>query len=225
MYSQGPQYPNSKFKTQLCRHFTQNGVCALAIRCQFAHGPQELRQNAQQPQSFPEQTIQTNAYNKVQGINPMIVNYKTQLCKHFNPQTGQCKNGPTCTFAHGENELNTMPHLQNQYLLMQQQMKQMNQQQMQAELTQQILVMILTNMEHIFPGQQQIIALLKQGQEKAKSGDTQGASEIIKLIIHDQDRSKEEKQQYQQIYNNAQRHYDQKLKDIQSSQQQQQQLY
>ena len=46
-------------------------------------------------------------------------------------------------------------------------------------------------------------------------GDTQGASAIIKTIIHDEARSKEEKQQYQQIYNNAQRHYDQKLKEAQ----------
>ncbi|CAD8057778.1 unnamed protein product [Paramecium primaurelia] len=222
MYQQATQYPNSKFKTQLCRHFTSNGVCALGLRCQFAHGPQELRANSLQT-GYVEQVIPANNFNKVQGINPMIVNYKTQLCKHFNPQTGQCKNGPTCTFAHGESELNTMPYLQSQYQQMQQQMKQMNQQQLQADLTQQILVMILTNMELIFPGQQQILYLLKQGQDKAKQGDTQGASDIIKQIIHDQERSKEEKQQYQQIYNNAQRHYDQKLKEIQS--QQQQQLY
>ncbi|CAD8058703.1 unnamed protein product [Paramecium sonneborni] len=213
-----PQYPNQKYKTQLCRHFITNGNCALGARCQFAHGRQELRTNPNGFQPNSEFNIPQNQQGtipiKVQPVNPMIANYKTQLCKHFNPQTGLCKNGVTCTFAHGEQELNQInPYFQNQYMLMQQQIKQQNQAQVQADLTQQILIMILTNMEHIFPGQQDIINLLKQGQEKAKQGDNQGASEIIKLIIHAEQRTKEEKQQYQQIYNNAQRHYDSKLKE------------
>ncbi|CAD8143920.1 unnamed protein product [Paramecium octaurelia] len=212
------QFPNQKYKTQLCRHFITNGNCALGARCQFAHGRQELRANANGFQPNSEFIMHQNPQGalplKVQPINPMIANYKTQLCKHFNPQTGLCKNGVTCTFAHGEQELNQMnPYFQNQYMLMQQQIKQQNQAQVQAELTQQILIMILSNMEHIFPGQLDIINVLKQGQEKAKQGDNQGASEIIKLIIHDEQRTKEEKQQYQQIYNNAQRHYDSKLKE------------
>ncbi|CAD8146902.1 unnamed protein product [Paramecium pentaurelia] len=214
------QFPNQKYKTQLCRHFITNGNCALGARCQFAHGRQELRANANvfQPNSdfmMPQQQQGTLPV-KIQPINPMIANYKTQLCKHFNPQTGICKNGVTCTFAHGEQELNQInPYFQNQYMqqIVQQQMKQQNQTQIQAELTQQIVIMILINMEHIFPDQQDIINQLRQGQEKAKSGDNQGASEIIKLIIHDEQRTKEEKQQYQQIYNNAQRHYDSKLKE------------
>ncbi|CAD8140899.1 unnamed protein product [Paramecium octaurelia] len=215
------QYPNQKYKTQLCRHFITNGNCALGARCQFAHGRQELRGNANgfQPNSdfVMPQHHQGALPVKVQPINPMIANYKTQLCKHFNPQTGLCKNGVTCTFAHGEQELNQInPYFQNQYMQQQivhQQIKQQNQAQIQAELTQQILIMILTNMEHVFPDSQDIINLLRQGQEKAKQGDNQGASEIIKLIIHDEQRTKEEKQQYQQIYNNAQRHYDSKLKE------------
>ncbi|CAD8060600.1 unnamed protein product [Paramecium sonneborni] len=214
------QFPNQKYKTQLCRHFITNGNCALGARCQFAHGRQELRANANGFQPNSDFNIHQNQQGsipiKVQTVNPMIANYKTQLCKHFNPQTGLCKNGVTCTFAHGEQELNQInPYFQNQYMqqLMQQQIKQQNQAQIQAELTQQILIMILTNMEHIFPGQQDIINILKQGQEKAKQGDNQSASEIIKQIIHDEQRTKEEKQQYQQIYNNAQRHYDSKLKE------------
>lgn len=49
---------------------------------------------------------------KIAGVNPMVANYKSRilweyqslamLCKHYNPMTGTCKNGPTCTFAHGE---------------------------------------------------------------------------------------------------------------------------
>ncbi|CAD8140866.1 unnamed protein product [Paramecium pentaurelia] len=212
------QQPNSKYKTQLCRHFITIGSCALGTRCQFAHGRQELRTNNQVMTNYIQPNMQQNnqvgTQNRVQNINPMIANYKTQLCKHFNPQTGQCKNGSTCTFAHGEQELNQInPYLQNQYMLMQKQIKQQNQATLQAELTQQILIMILTNMEAIFPGQNNILNLLRLGQEKAKQGDNQTASEIIKQIIHDESRTKEEKSQYQLIYNNAQNHYNQKLKE------------
>ncbi|KAM3146537.1 hypothetical protein pb186bvf_001506 [Paramecium bursaria] len=38
------QQANNKYKTQLCRHFSLNGVCALGMKCQFAHGQHELRQ-------------------------------------------------------------------------------------------------------------------------------------------------------------------------------------
>ena len=33
-----------KYKTQMCRHFTDHGDCPLQQYCQFAHGPAELRQ-------------------------------------------------------------------------------------------------------------------------------------------------------------------------------------
>jgi len=33
-----------KFKTQMCKHFLDDGECPLAQYCQFAHGPEELRQ-------------------------------------------------------------------------------------------------------------------------------------------------------------------------------------
>ncbi|KAM3146536.1 hypothetical protein pb186bvf_001505 [Paramecium bursaria] len=156
------------------------------------------------------------------GVNPMIANYKTLICKHFNPVTGQCKNGPNCTFAHGEHELNNNNYLQNTYMQQfannqsqfQMQKQQQSQQQLTAELTQQILVIILTHMETIFPGRKDIIEQLKKGQELASSGQTQEASDIIKQVIHDPQRTKEEKQQYQQIYNNAQKHYENKMKEL-----------
>ena len=30
---------NSRYKTQLCRHFQSQGVCHLGEHCSFAHGP------------------------------------------------------------------------------------------------------------------------------------------------------------------------------------------
>ena len=43
--NQGQFYTlKQKYKTQLCRHFTETGACPLDKYCQFAHGPTELRQ-------------------------------------------------------------------------------------------------------------------------------------------------------------------------------------
>jgi hypothetical protein len=53
--------------------------------------------------------------------------------------------------------------------------------------------------------------MLRQGQELAKAGNTQGASEIIKKIINDSQRTKEEKIMYQTIYDNAQMIYNQMI--------------
>lgn len=39
----GSKFNTQKFKTQLCRHFMQQGSCSQADACLFAHGEQELR--------------------------------------------------------------------------------------------------------------------------------------------------------------------------------------
>ena len=44
--NQGQFYTlKQKFKTQMCKHFLNNGECPLNQYCQFAHGPSELRQS------------------------------------------------------------------------------------------------------------------------------------------------------------------------------------
>ena len=43
--NQGQFYTlKQKYKTQMCKHFLKNGECPLRQYCQFAHGPDELRQ-------------------------------------------------------------------------------------------------------------------------------------------------------------------------------------
>lgn len=46
MYGNNGQFYNlkQKFKTQMCKHFLKDGECPLKQYCQFAHGPDELRQ-------------------------------------------------------------------------------------------------------------------------------------------------------------------------------------
>ena len=66
---------NSRYKTELCRSFGEQGRCKYGSKCQFAHGLGELREVARHPR------------------------YKTELCKRFHA-TGFCSYGTRCHFVH-----------------------------------------------------------------------------------------------------------------------------
>lgn len=63
------QESNSKYKTVICRHFTDKGYCSMKEKCHFAHGEKELR--------FASDPVPSNI--SVQ-LKPVSI-YKTQLCK------------------------------------------------------------------------------------------------------------------------------------------------
>lgn len=63
------------YKTELCRSFTETGICRYGHKCQFAHGGHELRPVLRHPK------------------------YKTEACKTFSI-TGQCPYGNRCRFIH-----------------------------------------------------------------------------------------------------------------------------
>ncbi|XP_076314199.1 mRNA decay activator protein ZFP36L1-like [Tachypleus tridentatus] len=73
------QANSSRYKTELCRPFEENGTCKYGDKCQFAHGLQELRTLARHPK------------------------YKTELCRTFHT-TGLCPYGPRCHFIHNNDE-------------------------------------------------------------------------------------------------------------------------
>ncbi|KAK7142064.1 hypothetical protein R3I94_011683 [Phoxinus phoxinus] len=80
----GPGGPNSqvnssRYKTELCRPFEENGVCKYGDKCQFAHGIHELRSLSRHPK------------------------YKTELCRTFHT-IGFCPYGPRCHFIHNAEE-------------------------------------------------------------------------------------------------------------------------
>jgi len=99
--NQGQFYTlKQKYKTQLCRHFTENGSCPLAQYCQFAHGPEELRQaNDPLPKNFGKT-----------ALGAVHSNYKTIPCKYWidagKPEDFHlvCKFGDSCSFYHNEAE-------------------------------------------------------------------------------------------------------------------------
>ncbi|CAI5715587.1 unnamed protein product [Hyaloperonospora brassicae] len=66
---------NNLYKTELCKHYTENGSCRYGPKCQFAHGEDELRGVLRHPK------------------------YKTTRCKAF-LSTGKCMYGSRCRFIH-----------------------------------------------------------------------------------------------------------------------------
>ncbi|KAI1284933.1 mRNA decay activator protein ZFP36L1 [Halotydeus destructor] len=70
---------SSRYKTEMCRPFEENGVCKYGEKCQFAHGYHELRNLHRHPK------------------------YKTELCRTFHT-TGFCPYGPRCHFIHNNSD-------------------------------------------------------------------------------------------------------------------------
>jgi len=66
---------NATYKTMMCTMFTQSGECNYGVRCQYAHGQEELRVVAPHPK------------------------FKTQMCNKYNSATG-CQYGDKCHFRH-----------------------------------------------------------------------------------------------------------------------------
>ncbi|XP_043930045.1 mRNA decay activator protein ZFP36L1 [Protopterus annectens] len=73
------QINSSRYKTELCRPYEENGSCKYGDKCQFAHGVNELRNLTRHPK------------------------YKTELCRTFHT-IGFCPYGPRCHFIHNAEE-------------------------------------------------------------------------------------------------------------------------
>eukprot|EP01113_Clastostelium_recurvatum_P006040 TRINITY_DN1272_c0_g1_i6.p1 TRINITY_DN1272_c0_g1~~TRINITY_DN1272_c0_g1_i6.p1 ORF type:complete len:301 (+),score=106.39 TRINITY_DN1272_c0_g1_i6:209-1111(+) len=65
------------YKTELCRSFAETNTCRYGLKCQFAHGRDELRPIIRHPK------------------------YKTEICKTFHT-TGTCPYGSRCRFIHSK---------------------------------------------------------------------------------------------------------------------------
>lgn len=70
---------SSRYKTELCRPYQENGTCKYGEKCQFAHGLKELRTITRHPK------------------------YKTDLCRTYH-SSGFCPYGPRCHFIHNLEE-------------------------------------------------------------------------------------------------------------------------
>ncbi|XP_069500348.1 mRNA decay activator protein ZFP36L1-like [Ambystoma mexicanum] len=70
---------SSRYKTEQCRTYRENATCKYGSKCQFAHGPEELRGLSRHPK------------------------YKTELCRTFHT-IGFCPYGARCHFIHNAEE-------------------------------------------------------------------------------------------------------------------------
>ncbi|KAM9318531.1 mRNA decay activator protein ZFP36L2 isoform 2-T2 [Pholidichthys leucotaenia] len=80
----GAQINSTRYKTELCRPFEENGACKYGEKCQFAHGFHELRSLSRHPK------------------------YKTEPCRTFHT-IGFCPYGPRCHFIHNADERRPAP--------------------------------------------------------------------------------------------------------------------
>ncbi|KAF4323752.1 hypothetical protein BBO99_00000874 [Phytophthora kernoviae] len=81
---------NNLYKTELCKHFTENGSCRYGSKCQFAHGEEELRGVLRHPK------------------------YKTTRCKAF-MSTGKCISDLSSTASESDDQESTKDLLVNPY--------------------------------------------------------------------------------------------------------------
>ena len=95
---------NPRYKTTLCKKFSSGKLCPYGDKCQFAHGPQELRMPLLQNQG---QNMGNNSNNKSQNN---YLNYKIVKCKNWE-KDHTCKYGAHCTFAHGDADLRNKAQL------------------------------------------------------------------------------------------------------------------
>ncbi|XP_076845847.1 mRNA decay activator protein ZFP36L1 [Brachyhypopomus gauderio] len=70
---------STRYKTELCRTYEESGTCKYGVKCQFAHGMEELR-----------------------GLN-RHPKYKTEPCRTFHT-IGFCPYGARCHFIHNADE-------------------------------------------------------------------------------------------------------------------------
>jgi len=104
MHSQ-QQMQNPRFKTSMCIAFAKNGYCIKMAACQYAHGPQELRNGSGPPMVTPTSGMMGGMDKNGSG------NYKTAMCKNV-LEKGHCSHGDNCHYAHSSAELRaktTMP--------------------------------------------------------------------------------------------------------------------
>lgn len=78
-----------KFKTQMCKNYSEMGFCPYRAKCQFAHGPHELVLSAKNSKKA----------------------YRTRKCKSF-WEEGTCRYGFRCQFLHNDTEVDKQKDFQ-----------------------------------------------------------------------------------------------------------------
>lgn len=92
----------SGYKTAMCKNYVETGSCQFGAKCNFAHGPLELRgPNHHPPQGSGPMMMMNPAMAAMAMKNPR---YKTSICTNI-ANGGMCPKGPMCQYAHNPGEL------------------------------------------------------------------------------------------------------------------------
>lgn len=118
-----PQLAATRFKDgfrpmRLCKHLTTMGFCRQGDQCTFAHTYEELHvSSADLPKPGEEKVLAAafaeqgnpaanNISSDPNALPDLRLKKKKELCGRF--ARGYCSLGKVCSFAHGEDELNTV---------------------------------------------------------------------------------------------------------------------
>ncbi|KAJ9528442.1 hypothetical protein QJQ45_020276, partial [Haematococcus lacustris] len=101
----GGEDPAVFYKTRICNKWRE-GTCPYPETCKYAHGEHELRTMSDNQAEGRGHVAPNPVVDKRASIQMMK---KTRLCEEF-MNTGSCKYGDRCTFAHGSNELRQPPN-------------------------------------------------------------------------------------------------------------------
>merc|ERR1712200_30015 len=95
-----PGAGNASYKSSLCKNY-KDGKCTYGAKCNFAHGPTELRAPGMMD-AVPMAMGMTQVV-AASGVNAL---YKTTMCTNMMKE-GKCAHAQNCKFAHTAAELRT----------------------------------------------------------------------------------------------------------------------
>ncbi|KAM3139325.1 hypothetical protein pb186bvf_008545 [Paramecium bursaria] len=205
---QNTPVPNAKYKTMLCRHYQATKQCAIGSKCQFAHGAQEQRSihDPLPASALSALTQQTALVEQKPYQQPSL----KIPCKYH--AMNYCKNGASCQYMHDpepqivqqqfqntQTTYNPFMNVNQQQQLQQQQTAMLINSYQQEQVVQQpqkdegvgtILLIILGNLEQVFPTkeveidfyQKDIIQQLKVAQDQVRAGNVQYGSDSMLMI-------------------------------------------
>jgi hypothetical protein len=149
----------------------------MAEKCYFAHGEGELRKshfkkensgydpNFRQPQNVPQQN-NSKPYS----------NHKTVKCIFF--ERGLCKNGPNCSYAHGDTELRIINKPQRNLFF------KSNQEVIQDEqIVIQQLNFILNELKKLYLNKENVRAILEEAEEYISDYKVDAASNALNVFL------------------------------------------
>jgi hypothetical protein len=199
---------NNKYKTALCNNFEQSGECRLGDRCHFAHGKEELR-NVFDPLP-PNKGMTRSGPKPIQNYSggSQPPNYKTSKCRFY--ESGHCKYGKSCNFAHGDEELRSSTQKPKPHTPSSTGMQTSNYMMgyydpsSQNQISQQQVFYMISLLQEYHAKDHDIMEKLKKAQELGQNGNVQAAGSLVNEITGRSNKTEEDSTKYASILQTVQ---------------------